>query len=127
MEIISTGRADEPFNYKEELKKYNNVIITKEDCSYDDSKSLIESIVPSKDMREYHEKLNYTYDDYITAALISWSNMPYFRKLDELKKLIKHVSSQLDAVKEDIRKPFKSNNNSNNNNDRKYDKKDNDR
>lgn len=55
------------------------------------------------------------------------SEVDFQSEIDELKKLIKHVSSQLDAVKEDIRKPFKSNNNSNNNNDRKYDKKDNDR
>ena len=113
MEIISTGRADEPFNYKEELIKYNNVIITKEDRSYDDSKSLIDSIVPSKDMREYHEKLNYTYDDYITAALISWSNMPYFRKLDELKKLRagsvdENLIKQLDEYIDYMEYSFKS-------------------
>ena len=59
MEIFSTERADEPFDYKNELKKYNSVSITEEECSYDGSKSLIESIVPSKDMREYHKKLNY--------------------------------------------------------------------
>ena len=113
MEIFSTERADEPFDYKNELKKYNSVSITEEECLYDGSKSLIESIVPSKDMREYHKKLNYTYDDYLIAALISWSEMPYFRKLDELKKVRtgsedKNLIKQLDEYIDYMEYTYKS-------------------
>ena len=99
MEIFSNGRADEPIDYKKEFQIYNNVSITKDDCAYDDSKSLIESIVPSKDMREYHKSLNYTYSDRIIAALISWSDMPYFRKLDALKK-VRNESDDDDLIKQ---------------------------
>ena len=95
MRIGKIGNDDEIFDYKKMFSKYDNVIITEEERSYDSSISLMESIIPSKDMRAYHEKIGYTYDDFTIAAMISWSTMPHFRKVDELTKVMKSTKDEV--------------------------------
>ena len=92
--MISSGMAEGTIEYKKEFSKYDSVVITPEECAYSRDKSLIESIIPSKDMRAYHEKIGYTYDDFTIAAMISWSTMPYFRKMDELTKIMNETKDE---------------------------------
>ena len=99
MEICSTHRAEEVVDYKKTLSKYDNVIVKDEYRKYSSDKSLLESIIPSKDMREYHKKIGYEYSDFAIAAMITWSDMPFFRKIDELEK-IKKECKDVNLVKQ---------------------------
>lgn len=99
MEICSTHRANGMIDYKKTLSKYEHVIVNDEHRKYLSEKTLLESIIPSKDMREYHKKIGYKYTDFTVAAMITWSDMPFFRKLDELKK-IKEECKDADLIKQ---------------------------
>lgn len=49
-----------------------------------DDKPMIEWVIPSKSIRKYHEKINHKFSDFEMAGLIVTSNLPYFRKINEL-------------------------------------------
>ena len=98
MEICSTHRAEDVVDYKKTLSKYDNVIVKDEYRRYSSEKSLLESIIPSKDMREYHNKIGYEYSDFAIAAMITWSDMPFFRKIDELTVSIEYNSKLMTTL-----------------------------
>ena len=87
MEIFSSGRSDGEFEYRKNLSLYDDVEINESDRYYKTDKSLIESIIPSNTMREYHKEIGYEYTDKTLAAMITWSSIPLFRKVDELKRI----------------------------------------
>ena len=62
------------------------------DLNYSRESDLIEALIPSKDVRNYHEKINYKYSQFVLASLIVHGEIPYFRKVEELKKIIDETS-----------------------------------
>ena len=94
MVIFSTDRANDEFDYRKNLSHYDHVEITETDRFYKNDKSLMEYLIPSKSMREYHKKIGYEYTEQAIAAMITWSRIPYFMKVDELKKIEERCSDE---------------------------------
>lgn len=99
MEICSTHRAEEKFDYKKNLSKYDHVTVHDDYRKYPLEIDLREYIIPSMDVKMYHSVIGYYYSDFAIAAMITWSEMPFFRKIDELKK-IKEECKDEDLIKQ---------------------------
>ena len=84
---ITYDSAGRNFDYKSRLQKYDDVEIVRSERLYDNDNNFWKSIIPSKDVREYHKKIGYEYTGFALAAMITWSDMPFFRKVDELTKI----------------------------------------
>ncbi|SCX09716.1 hypothetical protein SAMN02910339_01389 [Lachnospiraceae bacterium YSD2013] len=71
---------------------YSDMTIDSFDSNYSGRSELIEALIPSKDVRNYHGKINYKYSQFVLASLIVHGEIPYFRKVDELKKIMNETS-----------------------------------
>ena len=91
---ITHDDIERNFDYKNRLKKYDDVDIVQSDKIYDDDTNFWKAIIPSRDMREYHKKIGYKYTDFALAAMITWSDMPFFRKMKELTGIGKKCFDQ---------------------------------
>lgn len=53
---ITHDDTERNFDYKNRLKKYDDVDIVQSDKIYDDDTNFWKAIIPSRDVREYHKK-----------------------------------------------------------------------
>ena len=58
------------------------------DLKYDkDDDDILETLIPSRDVREYLEKIHFEVTPFIKAGLITRSHFPVFMEIDELRKV----------------------------------------
>ena len=87
----------ERFDYKELYRGLKGIKALKCDRMYSDDGDLIEEIIPSKDVRENNQRNVFEYTPFEIAGLFSKAQMPFFRKIKELKNIQKKFDKKVDS------------------------------